>query len=714
MNELQKLLFEFREVPDERGRYKPFCSLANKILEKLPQTAGTSEMGLRSPRDKGDRLVFQRSDPMQTHMDIDNYPLSSGSPNVRVPDVIGLALRDALLTTQDQENKFMTEAMDLSKAWKKHAFETALLPPKDASASIKLQVGLEFKTIKSSMEAIPCEFSTELQEVLAQDVMNESREKDGNVKGSRKRKSDTQDGKAAKKVKASNGVKDLVSASDGSHTFSHSSHEKDPVSESLTSKMPPNVQVATYATERLSSSITIDHSLQLIIIDSTIWLWWFDRGGAIQSCGMNFITHLPYFVLLLDILRRFDEHAWGASRVFQKKDSEDVLDVEIHGPGPEPAKVTVTLGALTHLHLHLFRHGTAVVPATSEDPCPISVTKKLSEYEMVAKICDLDEQRENEINILAEVYKVAAEEKEDAKRVRGHVPILLASRDWEDEYAERMQRILGISRSKGKRRFRRLRILLFRRLRPISELSGKEFMKAFRDCFLCHGVLWMSNIYHRDISENNLMYTRVNKVVVGVLNDFDLSIIHSDDLPLASERTGTIPFMAYALLRDFNTGKKVPHIYEYDAESFAYVGLWISARYDNGTIVNHNAYRKWTQPTAADAIAEWKRRALTHCEPATTSHERHFITIQLLARRAVQCIHAAEMRQCGPGVMESEDEARYAQEPVKACFDRLSAIIHGKSLPLEYLEYFEEGDKRFNEWKVTDPLSLWCIRPGLP
>ncbi|KZT23026.1 hypothetical protein NEOLEDRAFT_579528 [Neolentinus lepideus HHB14362 ss-1] len=698
MNELQALLFDLRQVPDERGRYKPFCSLTNKILETLPQTAGTSEMGLRSPCDKGDRLIFQRSDPMQIrtpHMGIDRLLLSS--PTIRVPDVVGLTHRDALLTTQGKESKLVPEVTDLS--WQKHAFEAALSPPKSAPTFRKLRVGLEFKRIKRSMDVIPCEFSTELQEEPARDVaediaqdvaedMNESPGGGGNVKGFGKRKSETQEGKPAKKAKASNRVEELSPS--GSRTLYHLSHEKDPASESPTKKQPPNVQVALYAAERLSSSVTINHSLQLVIVDGTIWLWWFDRGGAIQSCGMNFITHLPYFVLLLDILRRFDEHAWGVNRVFKKTDVADTFEVVLHGPGPEPAEVTVTLNALTHMHLHLFNRGTTVVPATSEDP-------SLPGNDMVAKIYHPDEQRENEINILAEVYKVAAGEAENAKRVYGHVPVLLASRDWEDEYGEQIERILGISRREGKRRFRSLRVMLFRRLRPISELSGKEFMKAFRDCFLCHGVLWMNNIHHRDISENNLMYTRVNGVVVGVLNDFDLSIIHSDDRLLASERTGTIPFMAHALLRDFNTGKKVPHIYEYDVESFAYVGLWISARYDEGKIANHEAYRPWTHPISPHHIGGDKRTDLTESS---------------------QCIQQAALRSSAPVLPEDEvnvggPQSR-PQESPKAYFDRLSTIIHTKALPPEYHKYFEEGDKVINEWKGIDALSQWYIRPGLP
>ncbi|KZT25740.1 hypothetical protein NEOLEDRAFT_337984 [Neolentinus lepideus HHB14362 ss-1] len=725
-NRLQKLLLEFRKEADERNRCKPFCSLVNTILEMKQQKPDPSEACLRPPCDGNDRLVFQRNDPVPIRTQCaggDNHLFFS--PTIRVPDVIGLTLRDALLTTEEDIRLKASKTVDLLKVWKDHAFNAALENPEEATTFGKLQVGLELKRTDNPMELIPLEFSDELQEVPARKVIDSmdvspepSPEGRGDVTNSKKRKSDSSVNAACKRTKKSAEAEgDPPGAR--SHTFSNAvrDFERDSDVKLPARKHPPNVQVAIYAAERLSSSIAINHSLQFVIIDSTIWLWWFDRGGAIQSGGMNFIRNLPYLVVLLDILRRFDQHAWGVNRVFKKKETDGLFDVELLGPQPELAKVTVTLDARKiPLYLHLFSRGTAVVPATSKDPCPISPNTKLSKYDMVAKIYHVDEQQENEIKILTAVYEVASRTTEGAKHVRGHVPVLFAAGDWEDEYGERVERILNISRAQGKRLSRRLRVLLFQRLEPIHKLSGKKFMKAFRDCFCCHGVLWMNNIHHRDISENNLMFTRVKGGVVGVLNDFDLSIIHRDDRPLASERTGTIPFMSYDLLYAFKTDRRIPHIYEYDVESFVYVAMWISARYQDGEVINHDAYREWTKTTIAPhLLAGTKRNSLSKPVLPTKSHGQHFDIIMLLAAQVVQCLNNAQSREIYSNVAlwragTVNDLPPYlVQESPKAYYDRLSLIVNG--IHSDYVEYFEMVDKIVEKYKDMGGLSLWCSQP---
>lgn len=57
------------------------------------------------------------------------------------------------------------------------------------------------------------------------------------------------------------------------------------------------------------------------------------------------------------------------------------------------------------------------------------------------------------------------------------------------------------------------------------------------------------------------MYKEVQGVIVGVLNDYDLSIINNDGRELAREWAGTFPFMASALLATLGTNKKIAHIY---------------------------------------------------------------------------------------------------------------------------------------------------------
>lgn len=67
-------------------------------------------------------------------------------------------------------------------------------------------------------------------------------------------------------------------------------------------------------------------------------------------------------------------------------------------------------------------------------------------------------------------------------------------------------------------------------------------------------------MHHRDISSDNLMYDKDEKGrVIGVLNDFDLSIVSSLAEEFGTERTGTVPFMAIDLMR--YTDKPLVHLY---------------------------------------------------------------------------------------------------------------------------------------------------------
>ena len=81
------------------------------------------------------------------------------------------------------------------------------------------------------------------------------------------------------------------------------------------------------------------------------------------------------------------------------------------------------------------------------------------------------------------------------------------------------------------------------------------------------------------------MYRKVEGKIVGVLNDFDLA--STQQSATGTERTGTVPFMALDLLEDDALEGHVNHAYEDDAESFIWVLVWISLRYDDGKNREH-------------------------------------------------------------------------------------------------------------------------------
>ncbi|KAG2090519.1 hypothetical protein BD769DRAFT_1524974 [Suillus cothurnatus] len=50
-----------------------------------------------------------------------------------------------------------------------------------------------------------------------------------------------------------------------------------------------------------------------------------------------------------------------------------------------------------------------------------------------------------------------------------------------------------------------LYIIVFRKLEPITALSGDEFLLAWWEVVKCHRTLWKKGVHHRDVSPSNLM-----------------------------------------------------------------------------------------------------------------------------------------------------------------------------------------------------------------
>jgi len=80
--------------------------------------------------------------------------------------------------------------------------------------------------------------------------------------------------------------------------------------------------------------------------------------------------------------------------------------------------------------------------------------------------------------------------------------------------------------------------------------------------------------------------------VIGVLNDFDLSLM--GDISSGRERIGTPLFMARSFLHYHaicDEGEQPVHEYWHDAESFIWVLLWVSRRYAHGS--GHIMHYRW-------------------------------------------------------------------------------------------------------------------------
>ncbi|KAG8985745.1 hypothetical protein FRB94_003476, partial [Tulasnella sp. JGI-2019a] len=310
-------------------------------------------------------------------------------------------------------------------------------------------------------------------------------------------------------------------------------------------KLDVTVQCALYGAEVLSASPSLASAMSLAIIGNIVHVWWYDRQGAIQTKGLDFVEDLPYFVVLLLALQRLGPVGYGELPF--KKGKKIVIP-----SGP----VEVTMGKAIMQHYGIVGRATNVYHATSSSPDPrqangedaepsvdqlsISidgirnltldgkdrqsrplgdVANSLEGLEMIAKISWVQEHRTAEHTIVNNAVKKAKElpdEDDDRIAIIGHVPEIIATIEYEGYDTNLIRGQLGFGTDHtAVERNRRCRVIISRYLRPITELEGDDLLAAFLQCVLCHRALWQLGFHHRDISERNLMYFKEGDEIFG-------------------------------------------------------------------------------------------------------------------------------------------------------------------------------------------------------
>ncbi|CAE6352121.1 unnamed protein product [Rhizoctonia solani] len=356
--------------------------------------------------------------------------------------------------------------------------------------------------------------------------------------------------------------------------------------DSLNHKMKKRMQEALKQTaingaEMLRCSLGRRHALGMIIIDAIVWIWWFDRQGAIQSKGINIIEDLPRFLVLLFAFQRFTLTDWGF-------DVELDPSVPPRAPlTPQPVqlefdgedgkfKVGFTPGPDIMLHnvFNLRGKSTTVFRVTSH--------LNTNNSGLVAKLYWPNQDRPHEADIIKRARK-------DPDLVN-HLPYVFGSRDLDPVGTRRIRQELGIA-VKSPRSPRLPRIILFEELHPITKLSGNEFVFAWLECIRCHYRTWENSIRHLDLSLRNLMLRPRNEPgrpgFFGVVNDWDLGdeIEDKDKKNLFESRkdlTKTLLFTSLDLLA--KQDEQVIQRYSHDLESFAWILIWVFLAVEEGEI----------------------------------------------------------------------------------------------------------------------------------
>ena len=211
------------------------------------------------------------------------------------------------------------------------------------------------------------------------------------------------------------------------------------------------------------------------------YVWWYDNEGVIQSHGINFVQDLPHFLVLLICFKHFTSKEWGVIPTFRfiKHNAGHCLLSFL--PSLSLSTVDVAINCIDkRYHFGIVTRATRVLPANSQLKDPRDAGKSLKGMELVAKLYWPKASRIGEGEVIEKAHQIA----EKNKDVDRHIPDLICSdcsHDFDEYSTKRIRNALGIT-TEGHCLFR---VMLFRRLYPITDLTGEKFWKAFWECFNC-------------------------------------------------------------------------------------------------------------------------------------------------------------------------------------------------------------------------------------
>ena len=280
-------------------------------------------------------------------------------------------------------------------------------------------------------------------------------------------------------------------------------------------------------------------------LDAKLWILYFDRQGIIQSDGINLLGDLPRFLVLLLAFQRFDLEDWGVvtalnpkaelvhnpdppvpqdmegqhrypargedgtrelhrSRTLRAATPQDcVLDVAEHLDlaFEDPAYALDTLKIQTD-ELPSYRPQCLAGRATTVvDGRPVTMKDNSSTQQIVCKIYHPEAARENEGGVIRHIYEQLG--RGNDPDMRKHLPTMLLCGDVRGSLTNRVRSFVGIS-WKG---HRTTWLIVFVKLREITELTGEKFIKAWLEIVKCE-----SRPICPGSSNNQISFTRRSRL----------------------------------------------------------------------------------------------------------------------------------------------------------------------------------------------------------
>jgi hypothetical protein len=253
--------------------------------------------------------------------------------------------------------------------------------------------------------------------------------------------------------------------------------------------------------------------------DDCLWISWIDREGVILSSGFSFFKNLPLLLVLLLVLQRFGRRQWGYIPELSRED-RSVLLHPIHAGGSldeDEVPINFYPDDKVHSGWSLLGRATTVVGANrNDDRCasvsstkidpPATMLNEVNEvqeeewrdfyqarndyrkaytntarsHDLVLKVSWPEKSRVEEWKIIEHAQRLG----ENDKFIKGHIPEVKYTRDFERYSTNHIRCFLGLQQD-GMSGTRTLRLIVMKRLRPIYDLEGRQFWKAFWGSVAC-------------------------------------------------------------------------------------------------------------------------------------------------------------------------------------------------------------------------------------
>ncbi|EUC55596.1 hypothetical protein RSOL_124150 [Rhizoctonia solani AG-3 Rhs1AP] len=348
------------------------------------------------------------------------------------------------------------------------------------------------------------------------------------------------------------------------------------------------LQLSINAAEMLRCSLGRRHAFGMIIIDTVVWIWWFDRQGPIQSEGIDFNENLPRFLVFLLAIQRFDLADWGFDKELDP--SIPLRHASSSQPTPQPVEYEVNKkGGKLKVHftfdIKKQMHEVFNLKGKSTNVFPVAAP---GEPTLVAKLYWPNRNRPHEVKIIEHARK--------NEKLLNHLPDARGWRDIDPIGTQRIRDQLGIS-SNSPRHPRRLVIIVFEKLFPITTLRGEFLVFAWLQCIRTHYLLWEKGIRHLDLSLGNLMIRKMDSddepKYYGVVNDWDLGDNEKNLVESRKDLTKTILFTSLDLLQPSSPGAQVVQRYSHELESFIWILIWVFLAVEKGETNPTQEVHKW-------------------------------------------------------------------------------------------------------------------------